>query len=165
LIVSRDSATSAGSVGSGSIQVTSGRVFRFRGDRFLRGAEVHRPGAALAPLEQVEADVGRDPVEPRAKRRAALESVEVLPGAQERLLDGVLGLEGRPEHPVAVRGQLATVLLELAEGRRGGGGRALHPPHRRGSRTLAAESTMLKRIASPEAAPRPFVRPGGLPED
>jgi hypothetical protein len=111
------------------------------GDRLLRGAEIHRPGAALASLEHVEADVRRDPVEPRAKRRAALEVVEVLPGAQERLLDRVLGLEGRPEHPVAVRGQLATVLLELAEGRRGSGGRALHPPHRRGSRSLAAEPT------------------------
>ena len=70
------------------------------------GPEVHRAGPALWRAEHVEADVGRDPVQPRAERRATLEPVEVPPRADHRLLDGVLGLEGRPEHPVAVAGEL-----------------------------------------------------------
>src|SRR5207302_3399932 len=43
---------------------------------------------------------------------AALEAVEAPPGAQERLLHGVLRLERRGEHAVAVAGQLAPVVLE-----------------------------------------------------
>ena len=36
-----------------------------------------------------------------------------LPGPHHRLLDGVLGLEGRAEHPVAVAGELPAVLLQV----------------------------------------------------
>ena len=74
--------------------------------------ELHRPGAALAAVEHVHADVRGDPVQPGLQRRAALEAVDAAPRAQHRLLHGVLGLEGRAEHPVAVAGQLAAVLLE-----------------------------------------------------
>ena len=81
--------------------------------RLLRRAEVHRPRAPLAAGERVEADVRRDPVQPRLERRAALEPVERPPGAHHRLLHRVLGVEGRAEHAVAVAGQLAAVLLEL----------------------------------------------------
>src|SRR5438876_487621 len=42
---------------------------------------------------------------------AALEAVEAPPGADERLLDGVLGLEWGAEHPVAVGRQLGAMLL------------------------------------------------------
>ena len=87
-------------------------------DRGARRAEIHRPGTAPSRAEHVEADVRRDPVEPGAERRATLEPVEALPGADERVLHGVLGVERRAEHPVAVAGQLRPVLLQLTEGGR-----------------------------------------------
>src|SRR5262249_50246797 len=67
---------------------------------------------ALAVAEHVQADVGRDPVEPRAKRRPPLEAVERAPRPHHRLLHRVLGLERGSEHAIAVSGELATVLLE-----------------------------------------------------
>ncbi len=82
-------------------------------DRLACRAQVHRPGAPLPAAEHVEADVRRDAVEPRPQRRAPLEPLEAPPGADERLLDCVLRLERGREHPVAVRGQLPPVLLEL----------------------------------------------------
>ena len=83
-----------------------------RAVRVPRGPEIHRTCATLSPVQQVEADVGRDAVEPRADRRAALETVEAPPGADKRVLHRVLGLERRAEHPVAVGGQLGAMLLE-----------------------------------------------------
>ena len=61
--------------GTGSIQVRLGQ----RGAERALSAdrerpEVHRPRAALAAAEHVEADVGRDAVQPRPQRRAALEA-------------------------------------------------------------------------------------------
>ena len=82
-------------------------------DRLARGPEIHRPRPALAGVQHVEADVRRDPVEPRAQRCTALEAVETSPGAEQGLLHGVLGLERRAEHSVAVGGELRTVLFEL----------------------------------------------------
>src|SRR4029078_10358320 len=64
----------------------------------------------------------------------ALEALVAAPGADEGLLDGVLGLEGGREHPVAVGGQLLAVLfeplLELSRRRRGRARRLLHAGHR-----------------------------------
>jgi RNA polymerase sigma-70 factor (ECF subfamily) len=48
-------------------------------DRLARRPEIHRPGAALAPVQHVETDVRGDPVEPGAKRCPALEAVEGPP--------------------------------------------------------------------------------------
>jgi RNA polymerase sigma factor (sigma-70 family) len=79
-----------------------------------RRPEVHRTRAALPARQHVEAHVRRDPVEPRAQRGAPFEFVVVPPRADERLLDRVLGLERRGEHPVAVRRQLASMLFECA---------------------------------------------------
>ena len=62
--------------------------------------------ARAAGPEHVEADVGRDPVQPGAHAGPPLEAVERPPRPQHRLLHGVLGLEGRAEHAVAVAGQL-----------------------------------------------------------
>ena len=133
-IVSRATATSAGSPsswttsasGAGSIHVTSGSVLQVPTRSARARAEVHRPRAPLAPREHVEADVRRDPVEPRAERRAALEPVEALPGAEERLLHRVLGLEDRAEHPVAVARQLAAMLARARSRARSGRG-SWHP--------------------------------------
>ena len=62
--------------GIGSIQVTSERVCRLASIGLARRAEVHRQRAPLAAVQHVEADVGGDPVQPGAQRRAALEAVE-----------------------------------------------------------------------------------------
>ena len=141
-IVSRAAATSAGSPsdgtasssGIGSIHVTSGSVAAERAVGIARGPEVHRPGAALAPVEHVEADVRRDAVEPRAQRCASLEAIDAAPGADHRVLNRVLGLERRAEHPVAMGGQLGPVLLELElECGRCADRRSLHDVHRRQS--------------------------------
>jgi hypothetical protein len=52
---------------------------------------------------RVEAPVGGDPVEPGAERGAAFEPSEALPGGQQRVLEGVLGVLEGSEHPVAVQ--------------------------------------------------------------
>ena len=75
--------------------------------------QVTRPTA-----QQVEADVGRDPVEPGTEHRAAIEAVATAPGAQECLLHRVLGLVERGEHPIAMDVQLATVALGEVRERR-----------------------------------------------
>ena len=167
-IDSRVSATAAGSFsdgrtsasGIGSSQVTSGRISPIGPCRVARRAEVHRARALLAAVERVDADVRGDPVQPRAQA-VALEAVEGAPGAQHRVLDGVLGLERRAEHPVAIGGQLAPVLLELTEV--GGGSRGFHghhatPPTRRlkGGGRPAAHAT---RRRPPCRAARPRRRP------
>ena len=70
------------------------------------------------PRDQVEAAVGGDRVEPRAERAAALEPGQPAPGAQRGVLEGVLGVLDRAEHPVAVRVELRAIRLEqAAEGR------------------------------------------------
>src|SRR5205814_9826450 len=78
-----------------------------------RGPKIHRARATLSPVQHVEGDVGCDPVEPRSQCRAALEALEPTPGPDERLLDRVLGVERRAEHPVAIRLELRPMLLEL----------------------------------------------------
>jgi hypothetical protein len=59
--------------------------------------------ASLAPsCERVEADVGCDPVEPGAQQLVSLEPRQRAPGPQQRVLKGVVGVEQRAEHSVAV---------------------------------------------------------------
>ena len=57
-------------------------------------------------LQHAQADVGRDPVQPRAERRSWLEAVDTSPGAEHRLLERVVGVVQRAEDPVAVPVQL-----------------------------------------------------------
>jgi hypothetical protein len=66
----------------------------------------HAPPAAP---QRVQAGVGGDLVQPGPEPGAALEAPAPPPGAQEGLLDQVLGLLERAEHPVAVDVQLAAV--------------------------------------------------------
>ena len=68
-------------------------------------------------LQHVEADVGGDPVEPRSQPGSVLERRQRPPGAQHRVLNGVLGFVYRSEHPVAVAGQLAAVGAPAARAR------------------------------------------------
>ena len=66
--------------------------------------------------KRIETSVGGDPVEPGADRGAPLEVSQALPGGQQRLLQGVLGVLQGSEHPVAVRLQLSAVRFgQLAE--------------------------------------------------
>src|SRR5207249_6279853 len=71
-------------------------------DRLLRGPKIYRTRAPLFPVQHVEGHVGGDAVEPRSQCRPALEALEAPPGPDERLLHGILGVEGRAEHSVAI---------------------------------------------------------------
>ena len=88
--------TSPNPVGSGGS--TPGTSHAFAG---------RRPASAA----RVEAPVGGDPVEPGAERGAALERAEALPGGEQRVLEGVLGVLEGTEHPVAVHLELPAVRL------------------------------------------------------
>ena len=82
-------------------------------------SQVHRPGPSFPSSEHVEADVRGDAIQPRSQGCAALESIEPSPCPHERVLDGVLRLECRSEHPVAVGGQLDPMQFQLGSQRLG----------------------------------------------
>ena len=65
----------------------------------------HRTRAARAVVQRVQAHVGRDPVQPRAQRRALVEAFEAAPGADHGLLHRVVRVGGRTQHAVAVTRQ------------------------------------------------------------
>jgi hypothetical protein len=87
--------------------------------RFMRAARIvtrrsvvdreHAPGP---PRDRVQAGVGSDPVEPRSQRASALHAGETLPGPQECVLEGILGVVKRAQHPVAVGLELPLVRLD-----------------------------------------------------
>src|SRR6266545_2020430 len=79
--------------------------------RFNLGHVPPPGGASAGRAPRVEAPVGGDPVEPGADRGAALEPSEALPGSQQRVLEGVLGVLEGSEHPVTVHLELPTVRL------------------------------------------------------
>ena len=69
----------------------------------------HQLGPAL---DRLQADVGRDRVQPRAQRAAAFEGLQPPPRAQQRLLQRVLRILRGAEHPVAVGAQLGPERLD-----------------------------------------------------
>ena len=75
---------------------------------------VDRQHALRALRDHVQAGVGRDPVEPGAQRASPLEPRQAAPRAQQRVLERVLGVVDRAEHPVAVRVELAAMGLDEA---------------------------------------------------
>jgi hypothetical protein len=76
------------------------------------GAGVRQPGRdGRALVQEVEAGVRRDPVQPRPQRGVALERLPLVPRPQERLLRHVLCVLVVREHPVAVHLQLTPVAL------------------------------------------------------
>ncbi len=91
------------------LELPAGDVVRICAGRSQRSRD--HPAAAV--LQGVQADPGSDPVEPGLHRRPSLEVREASPSPQVGLLHRVLGIVQRPEHPVAVRHQLAPVLREL----------------------------------------------------
>ena len=82
-----------------------------------RGRVVDREHALGPPLDRAQAGVGRDPIEPGAKRASTLEAWQPAPGAEQRLLQRVLGVGVGAEHPVAVGVKLAAVGLDEARER------------------------------------------------
>src|SRR5579864_3430712 len=64
---------------------------RDREQRIGFGSKPYRQRARLAFLERIEANVGRDLIEPCPQRGLTLEGVAVLPGAQHRLLHQIQG--------------------------------------------------------------------------
>ena len=70
-------------------------------------------------VEEVEAGVGGNAVEPGPEGRAAREAQALAPGPQQGLLHQILGVLERAEQAVAVHLQLAPVALHAcAEGGR-----------------------------------------------
>ena len=65
--------------------------------------------AAPGRPERIEGTVGRDPVKPRAHRRALLERIKPAPRCEKGLLDQVLGILDRPDDPVNVNLKLTPV--------------------------------------------------------
>ena len=82
--------------------------------RVSRRAEIDREDPLGPALDQPQASVRGDRVEPGAQRAAALEPADRAPGAQHRLLHRVLGIVQGAEHPVGVRLELAAVGREQA---------------------------------------------------
>ena len=77
-----------------------------------RGRVVDRQHPLGPPLDRPQAGVGRDRVEPRAQRASPLELREPAPGVQQRILERVLGVGHRAEHPIAVGVQGAAMGLD-----------------------------------------------------
>ena len=103
-----------------------------------RRVVVERDQAFRPLLDQLEAGVRGDPVQPGTHRTASLEPRQPPPGADERLLQGVLGVVHRAKHAVAVRVQLAAVrrdepveraLVVAAGGFEQVGFNTVHPRH------------------------------------
>ncbi len=85
-------------------------------ERVVRGAGgafFDRPGAARALGPNVQAHVGGDPVHPGPQRGAAVEAPQAPPGAHHRLLDGVLGVDRRAQHAIAVTRQGGAMGFEV----------------------------------------------------
>src|SRR5213592_3877035 len=73
-------------------------------------AYLGRPRASAC--DRGEADVRGDGVQPGGELRARLVAVGTLPRAQQRLLERVVGVVERAEHPVAVEVERPPVWLD-----------------------------------------------------
>ena len=77
----------------------------------FRRTDVGRHDPLRTARQRVEAGVRRDAVEPGPEQRPSLERGTRLPGLEVRVLDEVVGVVDRAEHPVAVDVELAAVAL------------------------------------------------------
>src|SRR5712691_10446110 len=69
-------------------------------------------GPRASACDGGEADVGGDGVQPGGELRARLVAVGAFPGAQHRLLERVVGVVERAEHPVAMEVERSPVWLD-----------------------------------------------------
>lgn len=77
--------------------------------RAARTGHRHRGWAALGIADRVQAPAGGDTVQPGPQGRAAGETIQAAPRRGQGLLEQVVGVGDRAEHPVAVQVQLAPV--------------------------------------------------------
>ena len=83
----------------------------------FRRPDVGRHDTLRAARQRVEARIRRDAVEPGPEQRTSLERGTRLPCLEVRVLDEVVGVIDRAEHPVAVDVELAAVpLAQRGEG-------------------------------------------------
>src|ERR1035438_6067684 len=84
---------------------------RFEPGDFAERARLRRCDAGDVPrlgwapaggAQRIETPARGDAVEPGADRRASFEPAEASPGGEQRVLEGVLGILERSEHPVTV---------------------------------------------------------------
>jgi hypothetical protein len=89
----------------GGVGVGVGELVEQRIGVRLQPRDVERAAdrAAGPAVDHLEAGRGADPIQPVPQRRPALIPVEPPPGTQQRLLDRLLGVVERAEHPVAVQ--------------------------------------------------------------
>jgi hypothetical protein len=83
-----------------------------RGMRVCSGAVVDRQHALRSPRDLGQTRVRGDRVQPRSQRAATLETSQPAPRPQQRLLQRIVGVEDRTEHPVAVGVKLAAERLD-----------------------------------------------------
>jgi hypothetical protein len=77
-----------------------------------RGPVVGREPAPGPAGDRMQAGVGCDLVQPRAERPAAIEPAQPASGAQQGVLERVVGVVHRAEHPVAMRVQFGPIGLD-----------------------------------------------------
>ena len=97
------------------VRLDEDRLHERLGDSVLRAGRrpvFDRQHTLGPPRNRVQAGVRRDLVKPGAQRAAALEPGEPAPRADHRLLQCILGVLDRAEHPVAVSVQLAAMRLD-----------------------------------------------------
>ncbi len=95
------------------MRLEAGRPRRARSSRAVQpwARPTPWPGVGWPHDARGEHPVGGDPVQPGAQRGTSLEPAEALPGGQQRVLQGILGVLDGSEHPVAVHVELSTVRL------------------------------------------------------
>jgi hypothetical protein len=76
------------------------------------GAEVVRKQALAAAPELGQAHVGGDRVQPGPGSAGVAQAGSAAPRAQQRLLQRIVGVVHRAEHPVAMGVELGSVLLD-----------------------------------------------------
>ena len=147
-------------IGKGLEPCDLGRAQATAATLFLGGPGERRP--SVVARDRVEARVGRHAIEPGTEWRPVLEALSVAPGAEEGVLEGVLCVVERPEHPVAVDQQLAAVPL----GESGEGGLVTRPNGRGGGFAGSVHRLALVHLPPiPVPAPRlaaclPLIPPG-----
>ena len=83
----------------------------------FRRPDIGRHDSLRTTRQRVEARIRRDAVEPGPEQRASLERGTRLPCLEVRVLDEVVGVVDRAEHPVAMDVELAAVpLAQRGEG-------------------------------------------------
>jgi hypothetical protein len=88
-----------------------------RRGRIARRGHLRRQHPRRLSAKHVETCVRGDPVEPGPKREAPVraEAGALAPSAEKRLLDEILGVLERAEHPIAMNLQLPAVALEESD--------------------------------------------------